>query len=360
MQQNVSKLQTNMIAVLFMVSIGIKHPPVPMILAARQDAWMGYIIAGIAVLLPLGIMDAVQRRFPNVSLVDAMISRRPWVGKGVLLLYGFVFIFTISHDIRFLVSLLNVYLLPMTPLFILASTAVFTAVLFAKSGIVVTARASVILGPPFVIMVFFLPALLTGQARLAFLSPVLERPLGVAEASVYAFGHFAELMLMPLLFGQRTFRLAEILPGIAVGITVTTIMILGELVLFGPDLTTMFWDPPYELIRQLRVTDFLDRLDMVIAAAWMPTALLKIGITLYFLCQVTCLMIPNLNAKLAAAPVGILALVCSMWFFDSAVQLGELTETRPILFGAFALLVPLLLFALLRPKKTKNKILNGK
>lgn len=360
MQQNVSKLQTNMITVLFIVSIGIKHPPVPMILAARQDAWMGYIIAGIAVLFPLWLMDAVQRRFPDVSLVEGMIVRRPWVGRGVLLLYGFVFIFTISHDIRFLISLLNVYLLPMTPLFVLASTAVFTAVLLAKSGIVVTARASVILGPPFVIMVFFLPALLTGQARLAFLSPVLERPLGVVEASFYAFGQFAELMLIPLLFGQRTFRLTEILPGIAIGIAVTTIMILGELVLFGPDLTTMFWDPPYELIRQLRVTDFLDRLDMVIAAAWMPTALLKIGITLYFLCQVACLIIPHLNAKLAAAPVGILALVCSMWFFDSAVQLGELTETRPILFGAFALFVPLLLFAVLRPKKTKNKVLHGR
>jgi len=353
--QQISKLQTNMIAVLFMVSIAIKHPPVPMILAARQDAWMGYIVAGIAVLLPLWLMDAVQRRFPGVSLLDAMMSRRPWIGRGVLLLYALVFFFTMAHDIRFLISLINIYLLPMTPLVALASTAVFTAVLFAKSGIVVTARASVVLGPTFVVMVFFLPVLLTGQARLEFLSPVLERPLGVAEASFYAFGHFAELLLMPLLFAQRTFRLVELLPGIAVGIAVTTIMILGELVLFGPDLTTMFWDPPYELIRQLRMTDFLDRLDMAIAAAWMPTALLKIGITLYFLCQVASLLAPKLNAKLAAAPIGIFAFVCAMWFFDSAVQLGELTETRPFLFGAFAFLVPLLLFALLRPKRKPKR-----
>lgn len=358
--QSISKLQTNMIVVLFMVAMGIKHPPVPMILAARQDAWMGYIAAGIAVLLPLWLMDAVQRRFPGVPLLDAMISRRPWIGRGVLLLYGIAFFFTIAYDIRFLVSLLNIYLLPLTPLIALASITVFTAVLFARSGIVVTARASVVLGPPFVIMVFFLPALLTGQARLAFLNPVLEHPLGVAEATFYAFGHFAELMLIPLLFAQRTFRLAEIWPGIAVGVAVTTIMILGELVLFGPDLTTMFWDPPYELIRQLRITDFLDRLDMAIAAAWMPTALLKIGITLYFLCQAASIVVPNVNAKLAAAPIGIFALVCSMWFFDSAIQLGETTEARPLLFGAFAFLVPLLLFVLLWPKRTAKNDVRGK
>ncbi|TLS53729.1 hypothetical protein FE782_05535 [Paenibacillus antri] len=350
--QQISKLQANMIAVLFMVSIAIKHPPVPMILAARQDAWMGYIVAGIVVLLPLWLMDAVQRRFPAVPLIEAMLSRRPWIGRGVLLLYGVVFFFTIAHDIRFLVSLVNIYLLPATPLVVLASTAVFTACWFVKSGIVVIARASIVLCPMFVIMVFFLPALLSGQARLEFLSPVLERPLGVAEASIYAFGHFAELMLMPLLFAQRIFRLPDILPGIAVGIAVTTIMILGELVLFGPDLSTMFWDPPYELIRQLRVTDFLDRLDMPIAAAWMPMVLLKIGITLYFLCQVASVMVPSVNAKSAAAPIGVFALVCAIWFFDSAVQLGESTESRPLWFGAFAFLVPLVLFALLRPKRS--------
>ncbi|WP_309123331.1 endospore germination permease [Paenibacillus sp.] len=350
--QQISKLQANMIAVLFMVSIAIKHPPVPMILAARQDAWMGYIVAGIAVLLPLWLMDAVQRRFPAVPLIEAMLSRRPWIGRGVLLLYGFVFFFTIAHDIRFLVSLVNIYLLPSTPMVVLASTAVFTAVWFVKSGIVVIARASIVLCPLFVILVFLLPALLTGQARLEFLSPVLERPLGVAEASFYAFGHFAELMLMPLLFAQRTFRLADIFPGIAVGIAVTTIMILGELVLFGPDLSTMFWDPPYELIRQLRLTDFLDRLDMPIAAAWIPTVLLKIGITLYFLCQVASVLVPTVNAKSAAAPIGIFALVCVVWFFDSAVQLGESTESRPFLFGTFAFVVPLVLFALLWPKRS--------
>lgn len=354
--QHISKLQMNMITVLFMVSITIKHPPIPMILAARQDAWMGYIVAGIAVLLPLWLMDVVQRRFPSVSLFDALMSRRIWFGKTVLILYGLVFLFTIAHDIRFLISLINIYLLPMTPLLALASTAVFTAVLFAKSGIVVTARASIVLTPMFVIVVFFLPILLTGQARLAFLSPILEHPLGVLEASFYAFGHFAELLMIPLLFKQRTFRLAEMLPGIAVGISVTTIMILGELVLFGPDLATMFWDPPYELIRQLRMTDFLDRLDLAIAAAWMPTVLLKTGITLYFLCEIASRLVSNVNTKLAATPIGLFALVCAMWFFDSALQLSETTETRAFLFGAFAFLVPLLLFALLRPDSTPQPV----
>ncbi len=350
----ISKLQSNMIALMLMVSIAIKHPPVPMILAARQDAWMGYIVAGTFVLLPLWIMDLVQRRFRDVSLWDALVTRRPWLGRVVLLLYGVVFFFTIAHDIRFMISLINIYLLPMTPLVVLAGSAVFTAVLFVKSGIVATARAAVVLVPTFVVMVFFLPVLLTGQARWEFLSPVLESPLGVAEASFYAFGHFAELMLMPLLFARRTFRLAEIFPGIAVGIAVTTILILGELVLFGPELSTMFWDPPYELIRQLRMTDFLDRLDMAIAAAWMPTALLKIGVTLLFLCQVANALMPDIDAKLAAAPIGLLALACALWFFDSSVQVGETTESRPFFIGTFALLVPLLLLALLRPRRAEN------
>ncbi|HZG87736.1 endospore germination permease [Paenibacillus sp.] len=352
--QTLSKLQLNALTTLFMVAVAIKHPPVPMIEAARQDAWMGYIVAGVAIIPPLWIIGVVHRKYPEGTLPETFVARRPWIGRALLALVALVFFAILAHDLRFLTELVNIYLLPNTPPIIIAATGAFTAVLFAKAGLAATARANILFVALFISQVAALPILLQGQTRMEFLAPFFERPAGILEAGAYAFGHFAELLIIPMLLRDQSLRMRDIAPGFLVGLASNVILIIGELVLFGPDLTTMFWDPPYELIRQLRVTDFLDRLDMAIAAAWMPTAFVKSGVTIYFLCRLIGLIVPRVNADVLTTPLAVFAVVVSAWFYDSAAQMIETTRSRPIFLGTFAFVVPLAILAFYGRRKRKR------
>jgi len=352
--QTISKLQLNALTTLFMVAVAIKHPPVPMIEAARQDAWMGYIVAGIAIIPPLWAIGVAHRRNPGSTLPEAIVARRPWTGRALLALVAFVFFAILAHDLRFLTELVNIYLLPTTPPLAIAASAAFTAVLFVKAGLPATVRANILFVALFITQIAALPILLQGQTRIEFLAPYFERPMGILEAGTYAFGHFAELLIIPMLLQDRSFRFRDIAPGFLVGIAANVILIIAELVLFGPDLTTMFWDPPYELIRQLRVTDFLDRLDMVIAAAWMPTVFVKSGVTIYFLCRLISLIVPRVNTDVLTTPLAVLAVVVSIWFYDSAPQMIETTRSRPIFLGAFAFVVPAAIIVLYGRRKRKH------
>ena len=353
--QTISKLQLNALTTLFMVAVAIKHPPVPMIEAARQDAWMGYIVAGIAIIPPLWAVGVAQRRYPGAALPEAIAARRPWTGRALLAIVAFVFFAILAHDLRFLTELVNIYLLPTTPPFAIAASAAFTAVLFVKAGLPATVRANILFVALFITQIAALPILLQGQTRMEFLAPYFERPLGILEAGSYAFGHFAELLIIPMLLRDRSFRLRDIAPGFIVGLASNVTLIIGELVLFGPDLTTMFWDPPYELIRQLRVTDFLDRLDMVIAAAWLPTMFVKSGVLIYFICRLLGLIVPRVNASLLPTPLAVLTVVVSAWFYDSAPQMIETSRSRPMFLGTFALLVPLAILALYGRRRRNDK-----
>lgn len=55
--------------------------------------------------------------------------------------------------------------------------------------------------------------------------------------------------------------------------------------------------PSDELVRQVRVTDFLDRMDLFYVGIWLPTMMTKIAYSLYLVCHGLNRVAPNLSLR---------------------------------------------------------------
>lgn len=94
-------------------------------------------------------------------------------------------------------------------------------------------------------------------------------------------GYMADIMIVPFVISGKSYNGRSAWFGHLLGTAFLIILVLlSELVIGVPILSRLFY-PSYELVRQLQLTDFLDRFDLFVAALTVPTFLTKIGVDLY-------------------------------------------------------------------------------
>ncbi|CAM4482228.1 endospore germination permease [Paenibacillus tarimensis] len=344
-------MQVVMLSALIILVVGLKHPPLVMMEAAGEGAWVGYI-AGILITAPIvWLLYRLSKRFPNEDLFRVLVNRAPLVGRVVVLMYLVLFLFLLAHDIRFMIGVINILLLPSTPIEVTGLVVAVAAYYAARDGVEAVARLAQLFFPVLTLLVLALPLLLGAQADIRNIDPLVWNMTGHIKSALYAFGGLSEIIVLPFIAPYPAFRPRSIYIGLSLGTLLLGILLTEELLVFGPELASLFIDPPYMLIRQIRITDFLDRLDLPILAVWMVTVFVKISIYIQVLSLAVHRLVHGVSARLASGPVSLLGLVCSYWFFESSNQLVELARFRPYLMFVYAVLLPLFLFLWLRTKR---------
>ncbi|WP_281272366.1 GerAB/ArcD/ProY family transporter [Paenibacillus sambharensis] len=352
--QKVSGMQVVMLTALIILVVGLKHPPVVMMEAAREGAWVGYI-AGVLITGPIiWMLYRLSKRFPNEDLFLVLIKRAPLAGRVIVLAYLAYFLFMLAHDIRFIIGLTNILLLPTTPIEVTGLAVALAAYYAARDGIEAVARLAQLFFPVLAVLVLSLPLMLGTQADIRNIDPLEWNVTGQLKSALYAFGGLSEIIVLPFIAPYPAFRLRSAYYGLALGTLLLGILLIESLLVFGPELASLFFDPPYMLIRQIRITDFLDRLDLPILAVWMLNVFVKISLYIYAVSLAVHRLANIASARIVTGPVGLSGLVCSYWFFESSNQLVELAKFRPFLMLVYAVLLPLLLFVWLRAKAKRS------
>ncbi|PZE21381.1 GerAB/ArcD/ProY family transporter [Paenibacillus xerothermodurans] len=350
--QVISARQLVLIGTIFTLSSTLISVQSQMIPHAKQHIWLSHLLGMVVIAISMWLLARTLSRFPDHDLFQALLARFPSLGKVAIALYVLFFFFILTRDIRMLIDFVNVALLPTTPMLALAILTMFTVCVSARGGIEVMGRVTELYGPLLIAMLFFLPLLLFREFDTANIMPFwrLDVP-GVSRGAWYILPYLGEAIVMPMIFMGRTFRFRHGLIALGLGTFVLIALAMQAMLALGQPIMERMLYPNYELVRQLRITDFLDRFDLPMVGVWLPTMLAKITINLYVVCYGLRRMIPGLWGAAMVNPVGFLAMVCSIWFFEDAIQLYELNRVWPTLALCFELLLPILFYLILRPKK---------
>lgn len=128
------------------IGMGIFSLPRVASMEAHQDAWLTVLLGGLVSLLILIIIEQLGRRMPESSFVamNHLLFGR-WLGSVMVFLFVVYVIFFESTVVRMFTEITSAFLLPRTPVPVIALVVMLTVVYIINKGARVVARLNEVL-----------------------------------------------------------------------------------------------------------------------------------------------------------------------------------------------------------------------
>lgn len=321
MTSRISNLQIALLSGNYVVSTTIVSVPQALIDLSMQNTWVippllfGYIFLLVTIAL---------WGFKKVKNYDGIWGGNHLLARGTALLV-LVFLFHIlARDLRTITNFTKHVLLPLTPGFVITMLFVLSILYIAWAGIEVIARFTELYFLYLIIIMIFLPLSLIPQIELSRFEPVLSLGtipsilqsgfIGLASAGELIVFILVITMVKPIGDARRSFIL-----GGAIGMFMLSVMIFSQISVLSAVITSFSLYPSYQLVQQIRLTEFLDRLDLVIVSFYYPSVFAKMAFSLYGIHR--CLeIVLNKKSRLQLVPLALLAGVMSIALFKNPIH----------------------------------------
>ncbi|WP_127537325.1 endospore germination permease [Paenibacillus illinoisensis] len=355
MNQAVTSRQLTLLILLLSVTGTLIQPHAQAIFYAEQHAYLSYIPVFLVTFASMWMLNRVQSRFPDQDLFESLVKRFPFLGRVTGLMYIMFFLLIFARDIRLIGDYVSITLLETTPISIIVLSLLVMAVFIVRGGLGSLIGMSELYITLFLLNSVIVPFMLIQQVNLDNLMPYFDIDVeGVGKGSWYIFSFFGEMIALPFVVKGSDFRFKPVTWGITIAALLMMLIMIETITSIGVPIASRLVYPSYELARQLQVSDFLDRFDLALAAATLPTMITKIAFDLYFICWGLKRMVPKVSGKLMTGPVALVGFVCAFWFFKNAIQLFRFTREWTWIAILFEVLFPILLFLFLRPRKKER------
>jgi spore germination protein KB len=262
---------------------------IPAILAkfTGQDAWVSVLVTGVLGVLLGFLVISLSLRFPEKNLVEyAGEILCPWVGRALGIFLGLYLIYLCSLVIREFGDHLVTAVMPTTPLVAFSIIFVLMVVYGVYLGLEVFARVNEIIFPLFLFVILAGALLVVPEMDFRLLEPVLVHPpVSILRGTISLFAFYSEGLLVLLLFLpylRRPEDAQKINLSVSLLLTVSiVIIVISELAVFGPAEVERMLFPTFELVKMIRIGDFLERIESFLLSFWVATVALKVMLLYY-------------------------------------------------------------------------------
>lgn len=336
-------------AVLFLPSI-VAHE-------GGRDAWMAPLLATLPGIYLIAVLMVLARLFPGENLFQYLPKiLGTWVGTIVGLLYLFFLIHTNGVIIREFTQLMGVLVLPNTPEIVLGVIMILLCMWSVRGGLEVLARTVEFFLPGVLVLFFVTMILAAPDMNIDNLFPVLDNGIApVIRSSLNPIAWRGEIIIfaiiLPYLAKPASAGRCGYAAVVAIGLILTFDAIVHTAV-FGPLVETMTFST-FSLIRQVRVGDFLERIDAVLVVIWVMGMYGKIALFYYAAVLGVAQLSKAKDYRFLVMPIGVVLAASSVMVADNARELVEyIVGSFPFFAGVFEYLIPtvLLLIAFLKNK----------
>ncbi|KUP24540.1 endospore germination permease [Paenibacillus sp. DMB5] len=269
----------------FIGDMALVYPSV-MTANAHQDAWIAGLIS-----LPLGIgmifmMVTVANIDPNKTIIE--LSRQilgKWLGGAVALYYLYFYLIAGSMYIREIEDFMCTQIYEGTPGGVIRGMSIILLVYGMRLGLETLGRASQIFLPLFVIFLICLMVLLFPQVQVERIYPIMITPFpdmlhAVMYGVFYPFGEMCVFfMVYPYARKSGTIN-RDIFACIFVGALTLNLILILSLTVLGVYFSEHNFYAAYILARKINIANFLQRIEALMATAWIISTYFKT--VLYF------------------------------------------------------------------------------
>ncbi|CAG7657222.1 GerAB/ArcD/ProY family transporter [Paenibacillus allorhizosphaerae] len=285
--QRITQLQLGLLIIIihFTTIVGFIVPMIADVAAYR--GWLALLAANVSGLLVAYISVTLAKRRPHEFLAHyghALVGR--WLHIAIMVLFSFFFLHLASLILRNITDFLVQIYLPSTPQWVVAAIFVFVISIGVRSGIEVIFRCA----SGFFFIIFSVASLnpflvgreLNYERAIALITHLqASRLVGDTYPYIAIFGEmFAVLFIFPYLArSDKTFR-TLLWSSFSSLLFIETYFIMC-LLLLGSHLTAQLTYPVLEMIRFIRIGDFLENLDPIVVAIWISGLFIKLSFLLY-------------------------------------------------------------------------------
>ncbi|MCP1311604.1 GerAB/ArcD/ProY family transporter [Paenibacillus tyrfis] len=323
MRVQINNLQLAFILANFSLSASVIHLPRVVVDAASQNAWLVYflLIPFIALLVMVG-MHGINT-LPHWDVFSLEKNKPDWGTKGFSLVFGLFLTLVLVKDLRSFTSVIQSSLLPTTPLEITTIIIMGASLYLVWSGLEVIARFTEFYLPAFVVITLASPFILADKIKWANIEPIFNMKTipSLFQATFNALPWAGEVVILFLLLGHvKSLKNVKftVFFGTLFGLFQLFIIIFLIISVFGADLVRHQYLPAIGMIREMTITDFLDRVDLFLVVVWIPLMFAKLSLILYGVHRSLNKLFGK-NSKINIIPLVITG-VMSIWIFKNNIS----------------------------------------
>jgi len=318
----------------------------------KSDFWQPHLVALVYGLIAVALMLAVASRFPRQDFFDGITGRHPTFGRAIVLGYVLFFFAILMRDIRSTVDFVLVALLVTTPIFAVAGTLALCLVAIVRRGRLVVGRMSQVWQPLLLIVIVIIPLGIGLDLNIGHLLPVFQHgPADVLQGSYYLLSYIGEAIGVAMIVTYRSWSFRYGMYSVLLGWAVLTLLSFSVVLALGTEIPARTLYPNYEMVRKVRLTDFLDRFDLPLIGIWLPAMIVKTSFSLFIVSHGVTRLAPKLKFPWVVAFAGVAATVAGMTFIRNTVQLLEFNQFFTVAAIFFQVALPAMLLFLFRKRK---------
>ncbi|WP_456275293.1 GerAB/ArcD/ProY family transporter [Bacillus sp. AK128] len=281
----ISPLQLAIIIANLLLTASLTTLPQILVQVAERNAWLTPIIVLPPVLAML-LIGIGRKKGTPVDLED----KRSFLTSSFYILLLLFLVMLYIRDLRAFVDFIGSTLLPTTPIEVITILLSFTLLYISLSGLEVIARITVIQFIVFVAIVLAAPLLLLNEIDLTNFAPIIGPGVisDLTAATFFMFPWMGEVVIIFLLLANLPPKknvLKVSIVGTTLGFFLLFILLILDIAVLGSEIISKTTYPNFIMIQEINLTDFLDRLDLVIVTVWMPCLMAKIALTSYCINQ---------------------------------------------------------------------------
>jgi spore germination protein KB len=260
----------------------------PSLEAAKQDAWLSIIVAGLIALLVALLATRAAHLYPGQTLIEySETILGAWLGKAVVITYLVQWYTIIPIVLSQFTDLVQIMLLQGTPREAVALLMVLLIVYATYAGgIEGIGRCSEFLGPVILIMISFVLIASLNHIHWKNIMPVyadsgMAGIWGGTLAPASYLGHSVEYLMFAFFINQprkgAPFAFGAVITAVLFVLMTTVMTIMTS----GVNLSSKAWYPFFEMTKRISLFGFIDNLDAIPVVIWIASVFVKLAIYLF-------------------------------------------------------------------------------
>lgn len=345
-QEKIANRQLFNIFFIMRTTIVISILPVLTAGQAKQDAWLAAVITFFSSAIIVWLLGRLALNFPDQNIIqysEDLLGKWPCrllspFYLGLFLLMGFT-------DLRTYGEVLQTVFLPEPPLIVILGSMAFVAVMVCYAGLEPLGRMADLIFPVFTLAVLFTLFFPVSEADFSSLQPVLYqgwRPVLFAALTPTAFAaQYANLVILVPSVNQPRKTLGAALNSLLWASVVLILAAVIVVAVLGADEGAHATFPVFKMIRALRLSEFLERVEIITIFPWGLGLFVTLAVNLYSLAKGISQLCRLQNYRPLLLPLAVIICTLALQGYSDSFELRRFFQPQVITpFIFFVLLFP--------------------
>lgn len=361
--EKIGSQQFFVMALLYTVGSAILLIPHPVIKFAKQDAWISSLFALLFGLFLVYIYLKIYSFFPGYTYTQILEHTFGLFFGKLLAIFTLVsfHLLLLIVIIRGFADFIVAHLLNETPVRAIIVLLFITMAYAVKQGMEVIARTAQILVPIVIFFFLFSMVFLLKEGSIEnFLPVTVNGWIPIVRGAIPNLGFpFMDVFVLVILFNYVTPREKlgkSLYLGVFIGGMMVVIAIFYSIFVLGVEYSATKIYIPYVLGAQIKIGNFIQRVEVIVASIWIISTFIKICIILLTLVIGTKHVFRTKGYRIFVLPTALLAISLLDVFIADRSYWDIVEKIWPFYASIFTVIIPIVVLLINGVKK----VINGK